>query len=92
MMPAMNSKRPALDIQKDFMAHIDANKRAHEWAARCLELRAAGKLTRAKAAEAKATGWLRRVLLLEARSGTGKPAGERLTRKRVICGYLLNAK
>jgi hypothetical protein len=76
-MPAMNKKRRALDIQKDFMAHIDANKRAHEWAARCLELRAAGKLARAKAAEAKATGWLRKVLLLEERSGTGKPAGER---------------
>jgi hypothetical protein len=76
-MPAKNKQRAALDIQRDFMAHIDANKRAHEWAARCLELRAAGKAARAKAAEAKATSWLRKVLALEARASHGKPHGGR---------------
>lgn len=73
-MPAKN-KPAARDIQRDFMAHIDANKRAHEWAARCLELRAAGKTARAEAAEAKATSWLRKVLALEARAAHGKPQG-----------------
>jgi hypothetical protein len=77
-MPAKIKKRPAgFDVQRDLMAHIDANKRAHEWAARCLELRAAGKDTRAKAAEAKATSWLRRVLALETRAALGKPRGGR---------------
>jgi hypothetical protein len=77
-MPALNKKRPAaLDVQRDLMAHIDANKRAHDWAARCLKLRAAGKATRAKAAEAKATSWLRKVLALEARVALGKPTGGR---------------
>ena len=72
-MPAKIKKRPAaLDVQRDLMAHIDARKRAHEWAARCLELRAAGKDTRAKAAEAKATSWLRRVLALETRAALGR--------------------
>jgi hypothetical protein len=71
----MKNEPAALDIQRDFMAHMDANKRAQEWAARCLELRAAGKAARAKAAEAKATGWLRKVLMLEKRAASGKPAG-----------------
>jgi hypothetical protein len=53
-MPAKN-KPAARDSQRDFLAHLDVNKRAHDWAARCLELRAAGKTERAKAAEAKAT-------------------------------------
>jgi hypothetical protein len=73
----VKSKSAALDIQRDFMAHIDANKRAQEWAVRCLELRAAGKAARAKAAEAKATGWLRKVLMLEKRVASGKPTGGR---------------
>jgi hypothetical protein len=74
-MPAKNKQQPGLDMQRDFMAHIDANKRAHEWAARCLELRAAGKHERAKSAEAKATSWLRKVLALEAWAAHGKPGG-----------------
>jgi len=75
-MPA-ETKRPAPDVQRDFLAHIDANKRAHDWAARCLELRAAGKTAKANAAEAKATGWLRKVLALEARAAQGKLQGRR---------------
>ena len=74
----MKDKPAALDIQRDFMAHIDANKRAHEWAARCLELRAAGKVDRAHAAEAKATSWLRKVLALETRAARGRPQGGRV--------------
>jgi hypothetical protein len=73
----MKNKPAALVIQRDFMAHMDANKRAQEWAARCLELRAAGKAVRAKAAEAKATGWLRKVLMLEKRAASAKPTGVR---------------
>jgi hypothetical protein len=47
-MPAENKKRPAaLDFQRDFMAHVDASNCAHEWAVRCLELRAAGKTAKA---------------------------------------------
>jgi hypothetical protein len=72
-MPALNKNRPAApDVQRDLMAHMDANKRAQDWAARCLKLRAAGKDTRAKAAEEKATNWLRKVLALEARAALGK--------------------
>ena len=59
-----------------FRARIEANGKAHEWAARCLELRAPGKAARTKAAEVKATNWLRKVLALEERAG-GKPRGGR---------------
>jgi hypothetical protein len=48
---------------------------AHEWAAKCIGYREAGKLVQAKAAEQKARHWLRKVMALEARVAHGKPVG-----------------
>jgi hypothetical protein len=52
---AAKNKRPAIpDIQGDFAAHVEANRRAHEWAAKCIVHREAGKTAQAKAAEQNA--------------------------------------
>jgi len=56
------------DIQRDFAAHVEASRRAHEWAAKCLAYRDADKPALAKSAEQKARHWLRKAMLLEANS------------------------
>jgi hypothetical protein len=77
-MPAKNKRHPAArDIQKDLAGHVEANSKAHEWAAKCLELRAVGKHAQAEAAEAKAKSFLRKVLALEAGAVRHNPHGER---------------
>src|ERR1700685_3414871 len=54
-------------LSADLIAHMEANRRATEWAQRCLDLRAAGKLKQAKLCEGKAKYWLRRTTRIEAR-------------------------
>jgi hypothetical protein len=53
-MAAKNKRHAALNIQMDFSVHVEANRRAHEWAAKCLAYRETGKPAQAKAAEQKA--------------------------------------
>jgi hypothetical protein len=53
------------DIQRDFAAHVEASRRAEEWAAKCLAYRDADKPGLAKSAEHKARHWLRKAMLLE---------------------------
>jgi hypothetical protein len=68
---AAKNKRPASpNIQADFAAHVEANRRAHEWAEKCIAYREAEKHAQAKAAELKARHWLRSVMLREARAST----------------------
>lgn len=68
-MPAKNNRRSAgLNFQCSFAAHLEANQRAQEWAARCLAYRAAGKTARAKFAQQKARHWLKKAMLLEGRT------------------------
>ena len=76
-MPAKNKKRaPApRSLHAAVAAHVEANRLAYEWAAKCIALRDAGKAARAKAAEAKARYWLAKTLVLEARGRHGKPVG-----------------
>jgi hypothetical protein len=78
-MPAKKNRRAAgLDLQCTFAAHIEANQRAQEWAVRCLNYRGAGKFLRAKYAEQKAQHWLRRAMMLEAKTGTKPQADKRV--------------
>jgi hypothetical protein len=75
---AARNKRPTIpDIQGDFAAHVEANRRAHEWAAKCIAYREAGKYAQAKAAEQKARHRLRQVIVLKTRAAFGKPVGGR---------------
>jgi hypothetical protein len=78
-LPAKNKKRrPAgFDIQSAFAAHLEANTRAQEWAAKCLAYREAGKTAHAKAAEKKARHWLLKALNLETRAARAKAQGGR---------------
>jgi hypothetical protein len=64
---AANKKRQPVefDIQRGFAAHVEANRKAHEWAAICVAYRAAGKTEQAGAAENKAKHWLQKMLTLE---------------------------
>jgi hypothetical protein len=77
-MVAKNKRLSAiLDFQAAFTAHLDANRRAHEWAAKCLAYREAGNCAEANAAEQKAHQWLKKALALEAQVAIGKPQGGR---------------
>jgi hypothetical protein len=77
-MVAKNKRLSAiLDFQAAFTAHLDANTRAHEWAAKCLAYREAGNFAEANAAEQKARQWLKKALALEARAAIGNPQGGR---------------
>jgi hypothetical protein len=59
------------DIQRDFAAHVEASRRAHVWAAKCIAYRDADKPALAKSAEQKARHWLRQAMNLEAK-GSGR--------------------
>jgi hypothetical protein len=77
-MPAKKvRRRGSFDLQAAFAAHVEANQRAQEWAAKCLAYREAGKKAHAKAAEKKARHWLRRMIVLEAHAAVGRPQGGR---------------
>lgn len=65
-MPAKKSPR-AFDAQADLISHARASAAAYEWAAKAVELRAAGKEAHAKAAEKRAMLFLSRVLEIEKR-------------------------
>jgi hypothetical protein len=54
-MRAKNKRQPQrLDLQADFAAHVEATRQAHDWAAKCVAYREAGKPARVKTAEEKA--------------------------------------
>jgi hypothetical protein len=75
-MVAKNKRLSAiLDFQAAFTAHLDANRRAQEWTAKCLDHREAGKFAEANAAEQKARQWQKKALALEAQAAIGKPQG-----------------
>ena len=76
-MPAKNKRRAIHDFHEALGAHIEANRLAHDWAAKCLAYRQAGKIPQAKAAEHKARQWLRKVMVLEAWAARGKTQGGR---------------
>jgi hypothetical protein len=77
-MPAKKvRRRGSFDLQAAFAAHVEANQRAQEWAAKCLAYREAGKKAHAKAAEKKTRHWLRKMLVLEAHSEIGRPQSGR---------------
>lgn len=65
-MPAKKTRRDP-DAQADLIGHAKANAAACEWAAKAIELRAAGKLKDAKSAEKRAMMFLRRVMEIEKR-------------------------
>jgi hypothetical protein len=68
-MPAKNNRQPAgSDIQRDFAAHVEASRRAHEWAAKCITYREDGNAALAKFAEQKARHWLKKAMLLESKT------------------------
>lgn len=70
-MPAKKNPRTAgPDIQRDFAAHVEASRRAHEWAEKCLAYRDADKPALAKNAEQKARHWLKKAIILEAQAST----------------------
>jgi hypothetical protein len=73
MMRAKSKRQPLrLDLQADFAAHVEA----HDWAAKCVALREAGKPLQAKNAEEKARRWLKKAMVLEARvPGTPNSGG-----------------
>jgi len=74
-MAAKKKRQPVeFDIQRDFAAHVEANRKAHEWAAICVAYREAGKTEQAQAAENKAKLWLQKMLTLE-REIEPKPLG-----------------
>jgi outer membrane PBP1 activator LpoA protein len=69
-MPAKKIRRAiGLDFQCTFAAHIEANQRAQEWAVKYVNYREAGKTIRAKHAEQKARYWLKKAMMLEAKTG-----------------------
>ena len=75
-MVAKNKRLSAiLAFQAAFIAHLDANTHAQEWAAKGLAYREAGNFAEANAAEQKARRWLKRALALEAQAAIGKPQG-----------------
>jgi hypothetical protein len=76
-MAAKNKRAAIPDFHGDVAAHVEASRRAHEWAAKCLAYREAGKLAHAKAAEKKARHWLLKAISLETRAARGKPQGGR---------------
>jgi outer membrane PBP1 activator LpoA protein len=78
-MPAKKIRRAiGLGFQCTFAAHIEANQRAQEWAMKYVNYHAAGKTIRAKHAEQKARYWLKRAMMLEAKTG-----GTSLLSKRI---------
>jgi hypothetical protein len=78
IMAAKKKRRPAqFDIQQAFAAHVAASHKAHAWAEKSLALRQVGKAAQAKTAENKAKSWLRKMMILEAQAGRGKPQGGR---------------
>ena len=54
-------------LSADLVVHMTASRRAEEWAQRCLDLRAAGKLREAQRCEDEVKFWLRRSMRIEAR-------------------------
>jgi hypothetical protein len=77
-MPATKTRRRGrFDFQAAFAAHVEANERAHEWAAKCLAYRESGRIAHAKAAEKKARLWLRKAMSLEAQAAIAKAPGGR---------------
>jgi hypothetical protein len=69
-MPAKNKRRiTGADLHSDLLAHMEAYRRAEEWAQKCLDLRAASKAREAAACENKAKHWLARALRIEGRHG-----------------------
>jgi hypothetical protein len=69
-MPAKNKRRGSRsDSHSNLLEHMEAYRRAEEWAQRCLYLRTAGKARQAIECERKARHWLRRALNIEGRRG-----------------------
>lgn len=58
--------------------HIEASRRATEWAARCIAYREAGKPTQAKSAEQKARHWLKKAMILEAKTSGKSRLADRI--------------
>jgi hypothetical protein len=67
MMRAKSKRQPLrLDLQADFAAHVEGTCAAHDWAAKCVAFREAGKPLQAKNAEEKARRWLKKAMVSEA--------------------------
>ena len=67
-MRAKSKRHPLqLDLQADCAAHVEATCEAHDWAAKCVAFRAAGKPLQVKNAGEKAQRWLKKAMVLEAR-------------------------
>jgi hypothetical protein len=73
-MPANKIWTAKPDMQVSFAAHIEADLRVHEWVAKWIALRDAGKSKQAAQAERKARCWLSKLMALEARVATGRSA------------------
>ena len=65
-MPAKRTRRDP-DAQADLIGLAKAKTAAHQWATKAVDLRAAGKVAEAKAAEKRAMMFLRRVIEIEKR-------------------------
>lgn len=61
-MPAKD-RRP--DLLSDFAAHMEATRKAREWAEKSMAYRVAGENRQADAAESKAKHWLAKAMRLE---------------------------
>ncbi len=74
-MAAKKKRQPVeFDIQAGFAAHVEANRKAHEWAVICVAYREAGKTEQAQATENTAKHWLQKMLTLE-REIEPRPSG-----------------
>jgi hypothetical protein len=80
-MPARKTRHAHHDLHGALAAHVEANRRAYQWGMKSIELRQAGKIAQAKAAEAKAKHWLKKTLAIEAATAHGKPEGGRPARE-----------
>jgi hypothetical protein len=75
-MAAKQKRQPVeFDTQRGFAANVEANRKAHDWAAICLAYRKAGRTEQAQAAENKAKYWLQRMLALEREIGPERVGG-----------------
>ena len=63
--------------QHDFDAHAEANRRAEDWAKKCITYRKAGKRLEAERAEQKMRHWLRKAVAFESTTDAESQAGKR---------------
>ena len=78
-MPVKTKRHSAKrDMQRDFAAHVEASRRARQWAAKCLAYRASAKTALAQHAEQEARRWLKKAMTLERQASAPSRAANRI--------------